>query len=809
MKRICIIISCAVALVLSGCRAAEPEQPAPEGKTVLTIGLSGAVRTVMGPVVNDERKVFWTDGDQVCVNGIASAPLADLPAEAEKADFTFSSALETPYNILYPASFYKNATTVTLPSSQSFAAGSFATNTLPLAARYTGDAGTPQLESIASVIGLSIKQAAGAARTLSSVTFKGNLEEQVCGDFTIDYGKPSLTGASTATDDKTVTLTVGQPLSDSAPLEVYLVVPSGTYSKGFTVTFTDDGGRVMKATKKTVTELSRGEVLTMAELTFRPAPLAVELQPLTQEVLLPDGINVTGRVVDSEGNGLADVVVSDGFQCTRTLFDGSYYLESDESAVRFIHVSSPSGYAPPVSNGLPLFYKKLADQTKTAGVYHVADFVLTAVDNPLRATVFFTADPQPRSTTATLDNSAYHSLDCCSDLYLELKETRAAISGRQVFGICLGDLTHQNMSLLANYANGLKTLGYPTYNVIGNHDNDPSAADDDAGALPFENRFGPRNYSFNVGNIHFVIVDNLIMHREDNLLTAYDQGLSDQVWEWLKADLSYVPKSKTICICAHSPMFKTRQGERTANHKSDYAALLTKYANVHAWAGHTHVTHNYVYPPDGLYPGLEVHTLARSTGELWTNEYLAEGTPRGFTIVEIENGDIASWRFHPQKYQNASFVGRNNSSYSAPAYTSRDWNYVSGVAKMKDTGATLDESYQMHVYAPVGTYGDGKVYANIFLWDNLWGTPTFTLAGGSPVEMTLVEDTNRYDFANTEFRTYYKAVNSTLHASADYKASITDSPNTLFSVPCSATSGSGTVSVTDRFGNTYTRTISW
>ena len=206
-----------------------------------------------------------------------------------------------------------------------------------------------------------------------------------------------------------------------------------------------------------------------------------------------------------------------------------------------------------------------------------------------------------------------------------------------------------------------------------------------------------------------------------------------------------------------------------------------------------------------MYGGLEVHTLARSTGELWTNEYLSSGTPRGYTIAEIVDGEFASWRFHPVKYQRGKYVGTGT-----PPYDLRDWDYdASGVARMKAGGGVLDESYQMHVYAPVGTYGDSKVYANIFLWDSEWGTPEFTPDGGTPVPMTRVESSSRYDFADTAFKTFYKTCSERLSADSGYKATTTANPNTLFSTPCSALSGAGTVRVTDRFGNVYSGRISW
>ena len=51
---------------------------------------------------------------------------------------------------------------------------------------------------------------------------------------------------------------------------------------------------------------------------------------------------IRGRVT-ADGKGLANVVVSDGFQCVRTGADGSFAIPPREGA-RFVTVSPPCGY---------------------------------------------------------------------------------------------------------------------------------------------------------------------------------------------------------------------------------------------------------------------------------------------------------------------------------------------------------------------------------------------------------------------------------------------------------------------------------
>lgn len=806
----------------------EEDIPQQEAYTVIAVSLPGdTTKTVLGPSVASSRKVFWMDGDQLSCNGTASVALSGVPEESQSATFSFPGALSTPYNLLYPASFYKNTSTITLPESQTWTAGSFASGTLPLAAYVASESNSIALSHLGAIVHLRIKKDAGvSASRLTSVTFEA--DEQVAGDFTINYTVPSLTGNAAAGVGRKITLTLSQSLSESTALDVFLVVPAQTYTSGFKVTMTDEYNRVMTKVKSSSIVLTPGKLAKMTEFTFVPSALATEfaIDDVVEEVLPPDGYNITGRVVDNSGNPLEGVVVSDGLQCVRTMLDGTFYMESTVANVKFVHISTPSGYKPTVVNGIPKFYKAKADVTPVAGVYDFGDFEVYPATNPNRFTLLISADPQPRKYSGwNNDRIAFRSLDVCEDLYDELADVAAGITDREVYGICLGDIVHEDMDLFNNYDTGLARLGYPTYNVIGNHDNDPDAEDDDSGAAPFESHYGPRNYSFNIGGIHFVVIDNIMMSKEDDKLKGQTDGLSDAIWTWLQNDLAMIPTSAKLMVCSHSPMFKRTTGAdrsggtHPAVYGVEYGNLIDDYAEVHAWAGHTHVGFNYNYPSSHRHKRVQVHTLARSTGELWTNEYLASGTPRGFTIVEVNNGNI-SWKFHPVTKQTAAFVGVTSGvcSAGAPAYDRRDWNYNgSGVAVMKDGSGALTEDYQMHVY-PRGSYGDNYVYANVFLWDDKWETPVWTPDGGDPVEMTLLHDVERsyiddvnkiYDLANTEIKTHYKANVSFFEKDENYPASEVGEICTMFRVPASASPTSGTVSVTDRFGNVYSRTVSW
>ena len=530
---------------------------------------------------------------------------------------------------------------------------------------------------------------------------------------------------------------------------------------------------------------------------------------------VPTGkITVKGTVYGSDGP-LSGVVVSDGLLCVKTNENGYYEIDSDLKNAKFIMVSIPSGYIAPSANnikGMPLFYHRITDEERSADQC-TAKFNLVKItdSDPNRYTMIIGADPQPRSSSANLDKVAFHALDMCKDLYLDMSHTAANITDREVYGMMLGDIVHENMSLFDNYINdGLKTIGFPMFNILGNHDNDYKSKTDVEGRHSFEEKLGPTYYSFNIGKQHYVVLDNLIMKTNSSgQLKDYDQGLTDEIWQWLQNDLRYVDRSTTIMVAAHSPMFKLiSMSERSesggTNHGKDYANLLSKYAKVHAWAGHTHTTFNYNYPATDRLANIEVHTLARSTGDLWTNEWSASGTPRGYTVVEVD-GDEIKWYFKPTKYQSTK-----NQQTKTPEYKYRDWTYNdSGIAKMKVGGATLSEAYQMKVYKP-GEYHntykemvDGKaankyIYVDVFMWDDKWGTPKF-----NGKNMTKVGFGDAYSLIDYEIKSFY-----TSKIGSDYAPEDNDL-HTLFRYYVSDKSGSGTVTVTDRFGNEYSQSVSW
>ena len=265
MKRISFsLIALAILGIVFSCQK-EVEDPQdivePAGQTtVITAGLDGTKTALQ-----DAGKVYWTSGDVICVNGTNSDALS-LAEPAAKADFNFASSLADEKKAVYPASIWTSDGTVTLPATQNLGtAASFATDAVPMVA-YTASGNSLSFKHAVAIIKVQLKIGSDDDE-ISYVEFSGNNDEQISGAFSVNYSTGVLTSASAADPDKKVQVTVNESLTSTA-LPIFIAVPAGSYSNGFTIKVVDENSHVM--TRKTTGSitLAAGHIYPMKADTF-------------------------------------------------------------------------------------------------------------------------------------------------------------------------------------------------------------------------------------------------------------------------------------------------------------------------------------------------------------------------------------------------------------------------------------------------------------------------------------------------------------------------------------------------------------
>lgn len=236
-----------------------------DSRTVLTLELPGATKTVLGDAQDGVRPVLWCKGDKISVNGVVSDPL-DVEGDVLKADFVLSGQVSAPYEIIYPAGMVKDAATVTLPAGQKYAEGdNIVSGSMPMAGYSTTE--SVMMKQVCGILGIRLKMGteANLIRYIEVTALGG---EPVCGDFTVDCQNGTL--SSEAKDANVIRMEVQKTFPAGSANTFNVILPAGVYSAGFQVKVVDEDGRAMVRSIKGNRELEAGKLMLMPELEFVP-----------------------------------------------------------------------------------------------------------------------------------------------------------------------------------------------------------------------------------------------------------------------------------------------------------------------------------------------------------------------------------------------------------------------------------------------------------------------------------------------------------------------------------------------------------
>jgi hypothetical protein len=317
------------------------------------------------------------------------------------------------------------------------------------------------------------------------------------------------------------------------------------------------------------------------------------------------------------GKGIAGVVVSDGYSVVATGKDGKYSFNPDKAA-RAIFISIPSGYEFPHHELVANHYKLLTGVSADADI----DFELSKLktsDHDHRFVIW--ADPQVKnmSDVEKMMNSSVPDVQ---------KWVASAGAGTLLHGITVGDIVWDEHKLFPEYNKAVGKMGIPFFQCLGNHDMDYTNAGDETSDVTFTEHYGPTYYSFNRGDAHYVVMDNVRYLGKDR---DYDGFFQQNQLDWLAKDLSFVSKDKLIILCCHIPVHSG-----TKNNEALYSLLEGR--DVHIMSGHTH------YHNNNVRGSIYEHNHGTVCGAWWTGPICGDGTPCGYGVYNIKGKDI-SWHY--------------------------------------------------------------------------------------------------------------------------------------------------------------------
>lgn len=355
--------------------------------------------------------------------------------------------------------------------------------------------------------------------------------------------------------------------------------------------------------------------------------------------------------VTAGGKGLRGVVVSDGYSVVQTGANGSYALTLTPQS-EHVFISTPSGYAFPQQAYLARHYQAVQESVSEINF----ELEKLGADDSKHQFLIW-ADPQVRNATDVSKMMSQSVPDV--QAYL-----RSLPAGTLIHGIAVGDIVWDVPNLFDDYNRAVAQCSIPFFQVLGNHDMDYNKGGDEMSDDTFKKAYGPSYYSFNRGAVHYVVLDDVLYLGSDR---NYKGSITQNQLDWLKKDLSFVPKDKLVIINVHIPVHSS------VDNRQALYDIIKEY-KVHIMSGHTHNNHNVIN--GNVYE----HVHGTLCGAWWTGPVCEDGTPSGYGIYEVDG-------------------------------TNLKWQY-------KSVGKPLD--YQISTQVYTNDAGEKEVQANVWNWDPAW-----------------------------------------------------------------------------------------
>lgn len=512
----------------------------------------------------------------------------------------------------------------------------------------------------------------------------------------------------------------------------------------------------------------------------------------------PDAGTTVYGIVSSAGVGVENVVVSDGAEVTVTNEKGIYQLKSAKKW-GYVFISVPSGYEVPSVGVLPQFHRALKN---SADVVERADFKLEKVDGQDSYKIFMLGDMHLANRTGDLGQFAQFTSD--------LTDYMTRHKGEKMYALTLGDMTwdlywYSNSYYFPQYLNTVNSQikNLQIFHTMGNHDNDFQTRSDYDAAVKYVDQICPTYYSFNIGKVHYVVMDDIDCSSYDGTESRnYVKSLSAEQLDWLAKDLSHVAKTTPVVVAMHAQVFyPTTSGFKIDHDQVNTLRLfdiLDGYT-VRFVTGHTHKLFNVT--PDA--PIVDGHNFREyNSGSVcaswWWSGNLTpgihigtDGTPGGYGIWDVTGTDFqclyksTGW---PEEYQFRSY-DLNNVHFS-----------MADVPLMPpDISASVKNAYMQYVNA-YPQNNDNEVLINIWNWNSDW-----TLS---------VVDENRKTLPYTEVWAYdplhIAALSVKRFNNAGLKSTpsfITDKFTHFFKVKADDADTDLVITVKDEFGNEWTENM--
>lgn len=293
MKFKSITAFCLFGLFLCSCNREELPEGVGNQDLVLHAGLvSVQSKTWLdseGSGENLTRKVYWSDGDRINVNGQNSLPIS-VPEgmKVGEADFHLRS-VDGPYNVIYPHDIVMDETydeegkiTINLSSTQTYHPTTFASGSAVMYAY--SETEDVSLKNLCAAVRVNL---IGKAAVSSAILVSESSDAPLCGTYSLCPKTGELTPVE---GTSTITLEFDELTLSPEGTDFYFTIPAGDYSAGLSLFFTNaSDGRKMQCVWKPQESIVAGRLYSFNDVDYSPAAKDIESALEWEEFVLALG----------------------------------------------------------------------------------------------------------------------------------------------------------------------------------------------------------------------------------------------------------------------------------------------------------------------------------------------------------------------------------------------------------------------------------------------------------------------------------------------------------------------------------------
>ncbi|PWN07186.1 calcineurin-like phosphoesterase C-terminal domain-containing protein [Rhodohalobacter mucosus] len=310
----------------------------------------------------------------------------------------------------------------------------------------------------------------------------------------------------------------------------------------------------------------------------------------------------------------------------------------------------------------------------------------------------------------------------------------------------LGDVVGDDLGLLDRILELGSVNNVPQWMVLGNHDIDFDARTNADKADSWRRIYGPDYYAFEMGNVLFVVLDNVYYPcgEEDVAMgrthcgqgrSTYNGRLTETQFQWLDELVQRTPEDRLIVVNTHIPLISFADGT-SGQHQTDELHRLHAILENHealSFSGHTHTMEN--HSPGQLFNGWTEQTgigplpfrhiiAGAASGAWYQGDFTVEGVPMalmrlgapmGYLHVEFTGAD------YRERYVGAGvdperghWIGVNTPAFRQWFNRIIEWNRSSAENRNPIPPYSINDLPDTKIVTP------GDIEEGVWLTVNVW-----------------------------------------------------------------------------------------